>query len=265
MHRLAVLLLCALVAVAAVMAAPAPVSSRHWGTIKGRVVFDGTPIPANPEATVKIDKEHCLSKGPIKRDELVVNPKNRGVRWVLVWLAPVKDFRDPTRVPPIHPSLKDVSPKKVEIDQPVCRFVPHMVAVREGTTIVFKNSAPIHNNVRVDGWPKGPYHNALLHAKTGVLEVKGVKARLVPFSCSNSMHPWMKGWVGVFRHPYYAITDADGKFDIQDAPIGQWRLMLWQEKVGWVINRGRDHIGRVITIKGGHRTTTETVWLKDVD
>jgi hypothetical protein len=264
MHRFAALLLCcALLAGAAVLAAPVPVASRHWGTIEGRVVFAGTSIPANPAVRVAKDKEHCLSKGPIKRNELVVNPKNRGVRWVLVWLAPVKDFRDLTKLPPIPHSLKNVSSKKVEIDQSVCQFVPRTLGIREGTTLVFKNSAPVAHNVNVQGGVTGPNFNVLL-PRTGVWEVKDVKARLLPLCFSCSIHHWMRGWVGVFKHPYFAVTDQDGKFEIKAAPVGRWRLMVWQEKVGWVIYRGKNDIGRIITVKG-NRTTIETVPLKDRD
>ena len=49
----------------------------------------------------------------------------------------------------------------------------------------------------------------------------------IPFKCD--IHPWMKGYVRVFDHPYFAVTDEDGKFEIKNAPAGKWRIVYWHE------------------------------------
>ena len=60
----------------------------------------------------------------------------------------------------------------------------------------------------------------------------------------------MRSRVAVFTHPYYAITDADGKFEIKDAPAGKHRLFIWQESIGWRGGAaGRN--GMEIAVKGG--------------
>jgi hypothetical protein len=239
------------------------VADEGWGTIKGQVVFKGNKLPPNPEVNLTNDKKHCESKGPILRNELVVNPKNKGVRWVLVWLAPVKEFKDVDAPIPTHSTLKKI-PEMVEIDQPVCVFTPRVIGMREGTRLVYKNSEPIQHNVSINGGPLGPTVNRLLPPAKGKLEFKEVKARLLPFSYSCTIHPWMKGWIGVFKHPYYTVTDENGNFEIKNAPAGKWRLMVWQEKVGWVIFKDKDHIGRVISIKD-KGTTTEKIDLEETD
>jgi hypothetical protein len=43
----------------------------------------------------------------------------------------------------------------------------------------------------------------------------------------------MKAWVRVFNHPYFALTNTDGVFEIKDAPAGDWRLYVWHEAAGW--------------------------------
>src|SRR5581483_3826275 len=77
----------------------AQAASQGWGNIKGQVVFAGDykPVP------IKVDKDqaHCLSRGPLMDEKYVVNPKNKGVRWVMVWLT---DPKNPTKKLPIHPS-----------------------------------------------------------------------------------------------------------------------------------------------------------------
>jgi hypothetical protein len=239
-----------------------PAPAGRWGTVKGQVVFAGQ-LPANPDAEVARDKEHCLSKGPIKQNVLVVNPKNRGVRWVLVWLAPLKGFNNPANVPPCLPAQNKVPPK-LQISASCCAYTPRVLAIREGTTLVFKNKDTVPHNAQFDGGNLGPHVNRLLPAKTGVMEVKDVKARLLPCSYRCAIHPWMKGWIGVFKHPHFAVTDADGKFEIKDAPAGKWRLILWQEKVGFVVQRSPNDRGKIITIKA-RSTTTHKITLVDRD
>ena len=89
------------------------------------------------------------------KNELVVNPKNKGVRWVLVWLTDPKDARNSKFVPPVHPSLKS-PPKTVEIDQPCCVFEPRVMALQVGQDLVVKNSAPIPHNFKIDSIGGGP-------------------------------------------------------------------------------------------------------------
>ena len=50
---------------------------------------------------------------------------------------------------------------------------------------------------------------------------------------SDPIHPWMKGWIRVFDHPYFAVTDENGAFEIKDAPAGNLRLMVWHGSAGW--------------------------------
>jgi hypothetical protein len=43
----------------------------------------------------------------------------------------------------------------------------------------------------------------------------------------------MGAWIRVFDHPYFAVTDADGKFEIKNAPAGKCRIVIWQESIGY--------------------------------
>jgi len=121
-----------------VAVAPKPVADQGdaaWGTIKGQIVYDGDPVPQQKALNVSKDQEHCLGKGPILSEDWVVNKQNKGVRWTFVWLAPEPGGRPL----PIHPTLKDIQNKEVEIDQPRYAFVPHCLAMREGQVLVAKN------------------------------------------------------------------------------------------------------------------------------
>jgi hypothetical protein len=216
-----------------------------WGDVKGRIVFDGAEAPAAKVINVDKDQNHCLSKGNLHTEDLVVNKKNLGVRWVFVWLAPEKD------APPlqVHPNLQKIDKKTVEIDQPCCQFIPHALALREGQELVAKNSSPIAHNVHWTGGLKNPGANQIVPAG-GSLPITDLKADRSPVKFQCDIHGWMVAWVRVFDHPYYALTDADGKFEIKQAPAGNYRLIIWQDN-GW--GSGLKY-GQPISIEGGKVT-----------
>src|SRR5262245_44295273 len=70
-----------------VLSAGSVASGQGWGTVKGQVVYGGDKLPDNPEVTVTNDKAYCTKDGKILRNEWVVDPKTKGVKWALVWLT----------------------------------------------------------------------------------------------------------------------------------------------------------------------------------
>ena len=86
----------------------------------------------------------------------------------------------------------------------------------------------------VGGQPKPPNRTPLI---AGVLGgCLDLVADRLPIKIECNIHPWMNGWVRVFDHPYFAVTDADGNFELKNAPAGNYRLMVWHGQGGW---RGR--------------------------
>ncbi len=209
----------------------ATAEDQEWGTIKGRIVFDGDKIPEQKVITQvngHMDQKHCLSKGDLKTQDWVVNPKNKGVHWTLLWLLPAQ----PGGKLPIHPSLKDPPEKPAIIDQPCCAFEPHVLAIREGQDLIAKNSAPVPHNVR---WTGNPLANAggNVNVPAGQeLKIK-LKAQKLPVMFNCDIHKWMNARVAVFKHPYFAVTNENGDFEIKNAPAGKYRLMVWHESVGY--------------------------------
>jgi hypothetical protein len=63
----------------------------------------------------------------------------------------------------------------------------------------------------------------------------------LPTTVIDPLHNWMKGFIYVFPHPYFAITDQEGRFEITNAPAGKLRIVAWQEKAGFVFG-SRDGI-----------------------
>jgi hypothetical protein len=226
--------------------------AEGWGTIQGKVVFDG-PVPKREKLDiVHQDKAKCEAKGPLFSDVLIVNPKNKGIKNAVVFLIDASG--DPTKPLPVNP--KDKAPTKdEEIDQPCCQFIPRVLAIREGQGLVFKNSAAMSHNVHVLGGRWGPEFNVLLPPDGAKrVDAKELPARPRHIVVKCDIHGWMGAAVWVFDHPYYAVTDEDGKFRIKDAPAGNWRIVVWQESKGWVNGSSK---GQPITIKDGATTDLE--------
>lgn len=240
--------------------ANARAADDDWGNIKGRIVWDGDDIPVRkPIADIdkSTDKAHCHAKGKILDEKWVVNPKNKGLRWTFVWLA---DAKNPKAALPIHPDLKEIKVKEVFMDQPMCMFVPHALGMREGQVLVAKNSAPIAHNYKWTGSVlKGIQGNVLL-PPNGTLPIKGLVADRLPVQIQCSIHPWMNGWVRVFNHPYFAVTDENGAFEIPKAPAGDYRLVIWHEEgfSGGAMGR----TGQPIAIKAGGVTDLGSIKYK---
>ncbi|HEX4610669.1 MAG TPA: hypothetical protein VH092_20935 [Urbifossiella sp.] len=119
-----------------------------WATVKGQIVFPAAvPIPVRAPLNVNQDKAHCLSKGPILDESLVVNPKNRGIKNVVVWLRPDNMLPKVTLAAnEIHPDDAKRKAEVVDIDQPCCMFTPRLTTARVGDTLQVKNPAPVAHN-----------------------------------------------------------------------------------------------------------------------
>ncbi len=244
-----------LAALAVLAAAPAA-RAEGWGTIKGQVVWAGGNVPAREELKVDKDQEACLAHGPLLSEKYVVDPKTKGVRWVVVWLA---DPNNPRATPPIKPELKEIKPKRVVVDQPTCQFEPHVLALREGQVLDVRNPAKVAHNVLVTSAGAGPNLNQIVPPGKD-LEIPDFKAGRTASNIVCSIHGWMKGYVWTFNHPYFAVTDEHGNFEIKDAPAGTWNLVLWQEEKGWVTAGLRK--GVPITVPAGGTADLGKIELK---
>jgi hypothetical protein len=231
----------------------ADAQGNQWGTVKGKITWGSADIPKQqPIAAVanSPDKMACLKDGHEVVDEKwVVNPKNKGLKWAFVWLAN-EDVKSKAPLP-IHPSLKAPKTDKVVMDQPLCAFLPHAIALRQGQVLVAKNSAAISHNFKWTGNPSTPNAGAnVLIAPGGAIDIKDLVADRFPVQIECNIHPWMRGWVRIYDHPYYAVTDADGAFELKDAPAGAYRLIVWHGSGGWLGGAAGKN-GQVINIKAG--------------
>lgn len=251
MRRVRVLALAAVFAAVAVgfTTRPADAQPGQFASLKGQVVFPaGKPLPPRPPLNVTQDKEHCLSKGNILDESLVVNEKSRGLKNVVVWLRPDNTNPKQNAIPKdkIFPGDAQRKPDTITLDQPCCMFIPRVTVARAGDTMVVKNSAPVAHNFFWTSGNNGELNVTIpkqsefkfqqpLQPETGTIEYK----------CT--IHPWMNGYVRVFDHPYFAVTDENGNFELKNAPAGAWRLVVWHEKSGYLGGK-EGRFGQAVTI-----------------
>jgi hypothetical protein len=224
-------------------------SAADWSTVKGQVLFPANKdVPKRDSLNVTQDKDHCLSKGEILDESVLVDPKTRGVKNVVVWLRPDdKDPKSKLGADQIHPD--DAKRKGVEhvITQPCCMFTERVTLARVGDKLVVKNPAPVPHNFF---WSSG--NNGEVNQTIAKMDEYKMPNPLVaegpPIQYKCTIHGWMTGYVRIFDHPYYAITDAEGKFEIKNAPAGKFRLVYWHENGFKGGAQGR--FGEEVEIKG---------------
>ena len=223
------------------------VGQAEFGTIKGRLVWGGAEAPPAKvdveQGKATKDPDVCAKNQSILSREIVVAPKTKGVANGFAYLV-----RPKGKNPEAVNELIAKNPKVV-LDQIDCRFMPYTLAIHQDQTLVIKSSDPIGHNVRFNSFGNGAA-NEMLAAK-GQLEKKLVAERF-PIAVACDIHPWMKGYLMVFDHPFFTITGTDGSFEIKGVPAGQQNLVVRQENVGWVTpGKGT---GMPVTVKAGEVT-----------
>ncbi|MCP4782261.1 MAG: hypothetical protein GY903_17240 [Fuerstiella sp.] len=190
------------------------------GTIKGRVVLTGTPPTMSPlfvaGADIK-DKEVC-SAIDVPDERLVIGADN-GVANVFVYLK-----KKPGGTPALQPS--EVA---LVFDQKNCQFIPHCMIVPAGQTVkVLSDDGIAHNTHTNPAKNDGISSLVSPNDREGALELVYRRAE-APFSVTCDFHTWMKAYHMPLDHPYGAVTDENGNFEIADIPSGEHDIVVWHE------------------------------------
>ncbi len=187
------------------------------GDVSGKVSFDG----AAPKAQrVKMNADPvCMKahKEAVVSEEVVVNA-NGTLKNVLVY---VKDGLGSKKF--------DAPTKKVEFDQVGCVYTPHVLGIQTGQELVVKNSDPTLHNVHSLS-KDNPSFNVAQPKKGMILTKKFDKPETFKVKCE--VHTWMNAHIGVFAHPFFAVTSDDGSFSLKKLPAGDYTIEAWHEKYG---------------------------------
>ena len=185
------------------------------GTLKGHVKYDGKPPK---KKTLRMDADPVCGAAHTDRvyNENFKMAEDGSMEEALVY---IKDVSYSEGVPS-EPTI---------LDQKGCVYVPHVFGMIAGQQLLIKNSdATLHN---IHSLPKINKEFNFAMPKV-VKEKKSTfsKSEPNPFYIKCDVHPWMKTWVLVSDHPYFAVTDAKGNFSIDGIPAGTYEVVCWQEK-----------------------------------
>jgi plastocyanin len=199
-------------------AAPAAeVDPATAATITGAIKLEGTAPKPDP---IKMNADPvCVREGKGTMTEFIVAGEGGALQNVFVY---VKDglgnrtFQAPQQA--------------VVLDQKGCHYRPHVFGVMVGQPLQIINSDPTLHNVHA--MPKANQEFNTGQPMQGMKfdHTFTAKEVMVPFKCD--VHGWMNAYAGVLDHPFFATTDASGKFELKGLPPGDYTIEAWHEKLG---------------------------------
>jgi len=195
--------------------APAPASSG--ASVVGKVKFTGQlPQPAH----VSMNSDPSCAKihpGPAMSQAFMTGSDN-SLGNVIVFISDGLAGR-----------TFDVPAEAVTFEQKGCEYAPHVVALRANQKLKMVNSDNTTHNIHPlptnnREWNKAEPAGSTMEESFPREEIA------IPVKCN--VHPWMKSYVAVFKHPYFAVTGKDGSFQLPNLPPGDYTIEAWHEKLG---------------------------------
>ncbi len=187
------------------------------GSISGTVTFTGTPPK---RATIDMGQDPACSyaaKDPTFAEAVVVDSGKLVNAFVYVKQGP-----DKYAVPvPTEPAI---------LDQKGCRYAPHVLGLMVGQKLRILNSDPAMHNVHPTARNNESWNVSQMPGAAPIEQTFTEKELMLPITCNQ--HPWMKMYVNVLHHPFFAVSDAAGKFEIKGLPPGEYTLAIVHEKLG---------------------------------
>jgi plastocyanin len=188
------------------------------GSISGTVQLDGK---APRMKTINMAAEPACARQhptpPTSQDVLV--GKDNGLENVVVYLK--GDFTHYKFETPRAPAT---------ITQKGCMYDPHVVVLETGQSLQVINADPVTHNIHPLPKDNREWNESQPPGAPPINQSFPREEIPIPVKCN--IHPWMKAYIAVFDHPYYAVTAKDGSFDLKNVPPGNYTLIAWHELYG---------------------------------
>ncbi len=199
--------------------APAtPVDAATAGSITGKVTFAGSkPAPK----VIRMDAEPAckgLHTTPVNSEEVMVNG-NGTLEYVFVYVKEGLGNR-----------TFDTPKTPVTIDQKGCIYHPHVLGIQTGQELRVLNSDPTTHNIHPLPRQNREWNVSQPPKSPDIVQTFPREEVLIAVKCN--VHPWMRSYIGVLKHPYYAVTGAEGTFELKNLPPGDYVVAAWHEKFG---------------------------------
>ncbi|MDC0050892.1 hypothetical protein OAJ79_04615 [Verrucomicrobia bacterium] len=203
--------------------------------ISGIIKLDG-PQPKRPPLPLTPESRKLYEGKPYPRDEVELVNEKREIQNVFVYI------RKGLPTGKTYPAPK----KPALLDQQRSMFRPRVQGLFVGQDFAMRNSDPIIHNVRSLSQENRPFNIAQPAGTPDRLKRFSNKEGPIELRCD--FHRWMRAYIFVMEHPFFAITDAKGRFQIKNLPPGEYTLATWHESFGknkQIINVGVDGLNNV--------------------
>lgn len=185
-------------------------------TIKGRIIFKGK-VPPVESSSVRRDAKFCGES--ITHIPLVVDPDSHGVSGVVVSIDGMTTGKPLPELP------------AAQLENKECRFGPHTQATGVNATLEISSVDPVLHNTHLRINDK-TFLNIALPPKGRLIRKTLKKPGRLDVRCDA--HKFMQATIHVFVHPYFALTNQEGEFEMSDVPAGQYQLTFWHKVVGTI-------------------------------
>jgi plastocyanin len=212
-------------------------SGTDTAAVKGTVKFVGT-LPTAARINMASDPVCVRQHKTAVLSEEILADKSGELQNVVVFVADGLGDR-----------TFDVPAQAAVVEQKGCVYEPHVLAFRVNQPFKVINSDACTHNIH----PQPANNREWNKAQAPGTEVEATFPREevgIPLKCN--VHPWMRGYLAVFKHPYFAVTGKDGSFDLSNLPPGTYTIEAWHEKLGTATQK--------ITVGGNETKTLEFVF-----
>jgi plastocyanin len=207
------------------------------GSVVGRVRLEGLkPEPArtNMSSDPTCAKQH---PGAVIAEDFVVGSEG-ALENVVVFISDGMNGKS-----------FDVPAEAAVIEQKGCVYKPHVVAMRADQKLRIVNSDNTLHNIHPVPTNNREWNKAQPAGST-MEETFAREEIAIPVKCN--VHPWMRSYIAVFKHPYFAVTGKGGSFDLRNLPPGEYTVKAWHEKLGMMPQK--------ITVAAGEAKKVEFVF-----
>jgi plastocyanin len=177
------------------------------GTIEGQILYDS-----------EVPRPTIVMEGGRTQQVLYVG-QNHGLRHAVIALSAA-------------PAAPNREPDSATLNQSGFVFEPQVLAVHEGQPVHFTNEDGANHNVRSEA--EDVTNRFSIYTGAGQTQTRRLRATPIerPLMITCDIHPWMIAWIYTFAHPYFAVTDATGRFRISAVPAGLHQLSVRQPAGG---------------------------------
>ena len=194
--------------------------SGPTGTITGVISYNGT-APAPKKIDTNADPVCGQANPNLMTEDTVVKDGKLANVFVYVKDGSVENGKKldgyswPTPTAP------------VTLDQLGCQYKPHVMGIQVNQKLNITNSDKTTHNIHPTPALNREWNQTQSVGQGPITESFGRPETLIPVKCNQ--HPWMKAYIGVTKHPLYAVSNDTGAFEIKNVPPGSYTVVAWKE------------------------------------